>query len=230
MTSTRASPCSGATPGSWIAATSPGIRQTAPGTRLGPRPQSARCSIVTPSRSCSVETTRSPSRSSPPIPAGGRSPWCRWTPIWTSVTRSPASETGTRHRCVGRARWITSIDMFQVGLRGVGSARPADVADARARGNTLVTARELRERGVGWMLEQLPEAASVFIAFDLDGLDPSRLSWRERARLRADCPGTKRAICCRAPRPAAASSAPHSPSWPQLATHPGPPPSSQPDS
>lgn len=61
----------------------------------------------------------------------------------------------------------------QVGLRGVGSARPADVADARANGNLLVTARELRERGVGWLLEQLPADASVFVAFDCDALDPS---------------------------------------------------------
>lgn len=63
--------------------------------------------------------------------------------------------------------------VVQVGLRGVGSARPADVGDARAAGGLLVTARELRERGVGWVLEQLPEGAAVFLAFDLDGLDPS---------------------------------------------------------
>ncbi len=63
--------------------------------------------------------------------------------------------------------------IVQVGLRGVGSARPSDVADARAAGNVLVTARELRERGVGWVLEQLPPGASVFVSFDIDGLDPS---------------------------------------------------------
>lgn len=63
--------------------------------------------------------------------------------------------------------------IVQVGLRGVGSARPADVADARAAGNLLVTARELRERGVPWLLGELPAGASVFIAFDTDGLDPS---------------------------------------------------------
>jgi agmatinase len=61
----------------------------------------------------------------------------------------------------------------QVGLRGVGSARSADVDDARAAGNQLVTARELGERGVPWLIEQLPQDASVFLAFDLDGLDPS---------------------------------------------------------
>jgi agmatinase len=63
--------------------------------------------------------------------------------------------------------------IVQVGLRGVGSARQSDVDDARAAGGLLVTARELRERGVGWLLEQLPAGASVFISFDLDGLDPS---------------------------------------------------------
>ena len=63
--------------------------------------------------------------------------------------------------------------IVQVGLRGVGSARPADVEDARAAGNVLVTAREVRERGVGWVLDQLPVDASVFVSFDCDGLDPS---------------------------------------------------------
>jgi agmatinase len=63
--------------------------------------------------------------------------------------------------------------IVQVGLRGVGSARGADVDDARAAGNQLVTARELGERGVEWLINQLPKDASVFLAFDLDGLDPS---------------------------------------------------------
>ena len=63
--------------------------------------------------------------------------------------------------------------IVQIGLRGVGSARASDVADARAAGNLLVTARELRERGVAWLLGQLPADASVFVSFDCDGLDPS---------------------------------------------------------
>jgi len=63
--------------------------------------------------------------------------------------------------------------IVQVGLRGVGSARPQDVADARAAGNLLVTARQLGERGVPWLVDQLPPGASVFIAFDCDALDPS---------------------------------------------------------
>jgi agmatinase len=65
--------------------------------------------------------------------------------------------------------------IIHVGLRGVGSARAADVEDARAAGNLLVTARELRERGVEWLLEKLPADASVFVSFDCDGIDPSVL-------------------------------------------------------
>jgi agmatinase len=65
--------------------------------------------------------------------------------------------------------------IVQVGLRGVGSARSEDVADALRAGNLLVTARELNERGVSWLIEQLPADASVFIAFDCDGLDPAVL-------------------------------------------------------
>jgi agmatinase len=49
------------------------------------------------------------------------------------------------------------------------------VADALAAGNLLVTARELGERGVPWLTEQLPADASVFVAFDCDGLDPAVL-------------------------------------------------------
>ena len=63
--------------------------------------------------------------------------------------------------------------IIHIGLRGVGSARASDVEDSRAAGNLLVTARQLRERGVPWLLEQVPADASVFLSFDCDGLDPS---------------------------------------------------------
>ena len=63
--------------------------------------------------------------------------------------------------------------VIHVGLRGVGSARATDVEDSREADNLLVTAREVRQRGIPWLLEQLPADASVFLAFDLDGLDPT---------------------------------------------------------
>jgi agmatinase len=84
---------------------------------------------------------------------------------------------GVRHGYSSAMRRAAEMDhverIVQVGLRGVGSARPSDVADARAAGNLLVTARELRERGVPWLLGELPADGSVFVVFDLDGIDPS---------------------------------------------------------
>jgi agmatinase len=67
--------------------------------------------------------------------------------------------------------WVERI--VHVGARGVGSARPSDVADTLKRGNALVTARELRERGVGRVLQEFPEGGNIYIAIDCDGLDPS---------------------------------------------------------
>lgn len=63
--------------------------------------------------------------------------------------------------------------IVHVGLRGVGSAREGEVQDSIAAGNLLVTARELHDLGVRWLLQQVPADASVFLAFDCDGLDPS---------------------------------------------------------
>jgi agmatinase len=63
--------------------------------------------------------------------------------------------------------------MVQVGARGVGSARPQDVADARARGVTLVPAAEVHQVGIGRALAALPADGSLAICLDLDALDPA---------------------------------------------------------
>jgi agmatinase len=60
-----------------------------------------------------------------------------------------------------------------VGARGVGSARPSDVADTLKCGNALITAREVREGGVERVVREFPEGANIYIAVDCDGLDPS---------------------------------------------------------
>ena len=65
--------------------------------------------------------------------------------------------------------------IVQVGLRGVGSAGAKDRDDAHAAGNVLIAAREVRDRGIGHVLDLLPPDASVFVSFDCDGLDPSVL-------------------------------------------------------
>jgi agmatinase len=84
---------------------------------------------------------------------------------------------GVREGYSSTIRRITEMEhvarVVQVGLRGVGSARSSDVADARAAGNLLVTTRELRARGVPWLLEAIPPDAPAFIVFDIDALDPA---------------------------------------------------------
>lgn len=62
--------------------------------------------------------------------------------------------------------------MVQIGMRGVGSARPSDVRDANARAE-IITAREVHENGVAAALARIPDGGPYFITIDCDGLDPS---------------------------------------------------------
>jgi len=73
-----------------------------------------------------------------------------------------------------RASEMSHVErIIHVGLRGIGSARAADLEESRSAGNLLVTARQLHERGVPWLLQQLPADGRLFLSFDFDGLDPS---------------------------------------------------------
>jgi agmatinase len=61
----------------------------------------------------------------------------------------------------------------QVGMRGVGSARPEEVADALAWGARLVTVREARAMGMATLARSLPGEGRLVIQIDADALDPS---------------------------------------------------------
>lgn len=65
--------------------------------------------------------------------------------------------------------------IVQVGQRGIGSARPGDLADARAAGAVLVPARQVARGGIGAALEALPQGADVVVVLDCDALDPATL-------------------------------------------------------
>ncbi len=67
--------------------------------------------------------------------------------------------------------WVDGI--VQIGIRGVGSARPADVEAARAYGAKIFTAREIHKDGIGKAVEVLPQGARCFLTIDCDGLDPA---------------------------------------------------------
>jgi agmatinase len=64
-------------------------------------------------------------------------------------------------------------EMIQVGRRGVGSARPADLAAAEARGVHFFGAHEVHRHGLAGVLDRIPSGGDVFITVDVDGLDPT---------------------------------------------------------
>lgn len=68
--------------------------------------------------------------------------------------------------------------MMQIGLRGLGSSGPADFAEARAWGSTIISTPELRREGIEAIIAKIPDAEHYYITVDIDGLDPSL------------CPGT----------------------------------------
>lgn len=67
--------------------------------------------------------------------------------------------------------WIGRI--VQVGARGVGSARPAELRDAQAYGATIITARDVHVLGVEAALQHVPEGGAFLVTIDGDGLDPA---------------------------------------------------------
>ncbi len=67
--------------------------------------------------------------------------------------------------------WVRA--MVQIGLRGAGSGRETEFRAAREWGSVLIAARVVHERGIAWVLEQLPDAAGYYVTIDADGVDPA---------------------------------------------------------
>ena len=63
--------------------------------------------------------------------------------------------------------------IIQVGARTIGSARPQDLADARAWGAKFFTGRDVARDGIQPALDAVPAGSNVIICFDCDGLDPA---------------------------------------------------------
>ncbi len=62
-------------------------------------------------------------------------------------------------------------DIVAIGLRGIGSARVQDVADARERGNTLIRAADMVGRDLAETIAKLPQGGNAYITFDMDAMD-----------------------------------------------------------
>ncbi len=67
--------------------------------------------------------------------------------------------------------WVDT--MFQVGLRGPGSARQKEIDDSGAFGSVRIRAEELRRLGVDEVLKRVPDADCYYISFDTDVMDPA---------------------------------------------------------
>lgn len=73
-----------------------------------------------------------------------------------------------------RASEMTHVGrIVQVGQRATGSARPQDVADARAYGVEFVSAAEIHRDGPRRVFDAVPKDGPVFVHVDIDVLDPS---------------------------------------------------------
>lgn len=67
--------------------------------------------------------------------------------------------------------WVERI--VQVGARGIGSARPADVQDALDWGVHFVSMSTYVAQGLASLMAHIPDDSKVFVTFDIDCMDPS---------------------------------------------------------
>ncbi len=73
-----------------------------------------------------------------------------------------------------RASEMAQIErIIQIGARGPGSARAAELEDARAWGAFFHNARAVHAQGVAPALDQVPAGAEVILSIDVDGIDPT---------------------------------------------------------
>ena len=63
--------------------------------------------------------------------------------------------------------------MAQVGIRGLGSSMKSDFEAARAYGSVIISARDVKKKGIDYALSQIPPARRYYITYDIDGTDPA---------------------------------------------------------
>ncbi len=90
---------------------------------------------------------------------------------WRDEVQGERNGLSSNMRRASEMGWVTSI--VQVGARGSGSARPSDVSDALDWGVKFFPMKAVRSGGQQPIIDAIPEGASVYIALDIDALDPS---------------------------------------------------------
>lgn len=64
-------------------------------------------------------------------------------------------------------------EIFQIGLRSAGSARPEEFEAANDYGAHLISDIELQDVGMAAVLERIPAGGTYYLTVDADGLDPT---------------------------------------------------------
>lgn len=84
---------------------------------------------------------------------------------------------GVHHGLSSPIRRASEMDhvgeIFQIGLRATGSARPEEVEAAHAYGAHLISAYELHDVGMKAILDRIPDGGRYYLTVDMDGMDPS---------------------------------------------------------
>jgi agmatinase len=90
---------------------------------------------------------------------------------WRDEINGVRDGLSSQMRRASEMTWVSGT--AQIGLRGLGSGRHQEYADARTYGSVLVGADELHQVGVANVLSRVPTADRYYITFDADGLDPT---------------------------------------------------------
>ena len=90
---------------------------------------------------------------------------------WRDEVRGADKGYSSPIRRASELPWISGIT--QIGMRGTGSARAAEVQDARNWGAKIFTASDIHENGMAQVLRHLDGKGPFYLTIDADGLDPS---------------------------------------------------------
>jgi agmatinase len=64
-------------------------------------------------------------------------------------------------------------EIFQIGLRSAGSARPEEMEAAISYGSHLIPDIELQQIGMRSVLDRIPDESNYYLTIDADGVDPT---------------------------------------------------------
>lgn len=76
--------------------------------------------------------------------------------------------------CIRRLSEMDHVkNIYQYGIRGISSSLKEDVDAAREYGATILSPRQMREKGPENLVALIPEGEKLYITIDIDGIDPS---------------------------------------------------------